>query len=100
MRDTQGDSAVAREALRSLVTEDHVIAVIGPLFSQVATALAPLTEELGVPVISPYARDSQFPALSAYAFRNCLTDAQSSSFFSRLRRAPPQPDAVRRALSR
>ena len=82
VRDTQGDSAVAREALRSLVTEDHVIAVIGPLFSQVATALAPLTEELGVPVISPYARDSNFPALSSYAFRNCLTDANQARFLA------------------
>ena len=82
VRDTQGDSATAREALRSLVMDDHVIAVIGPLFSEVATALAPLTEELGVPVISPYARDSRFPALSSYAFRNCLTDANQARFLA------------------
>ena len=37
VRDSQGDSAVAAKALRSLVTDHHVIAVIGPLFSQVAT---------------------------------------------------------------
>jgi branched-chain amino acid transport system substrate-binding protein len=82
IRDTQGDSALASSALRSLVTDEHVIAVIGPLFSQVATDLAPLTEELGVPVISPYARDSAFPFLSPYAFRNSLTDADQTRFLA------------------
>ncbi len=82
IRDTKGDSEVAGDALRALVTEDHVIAVIGPLFSQVATDLAPLTEELSVPVISPYARDSRFPFLSPYAFRNSLTDADQARFIA------------------
>ncbi len=82
IRDTQGDMAVAGEALRELVTDEHVIAVIGPLFSQVATDLAPLTEELSVPVISPYARDSQFPFLSPYAFRNSLTDKDQARFLA------------------
>ncbi len=82
IRDTQRDSTVASNALHSLVTDDHVIAVIGPLFSQVATDLAPLTEELGVPVISPYARNSPFPFLSPYAFRNSLTDADQARFLA------------------
>ncbi len=82
IRDTQGDSTVAGNALRTLVIDDHVIAVIGPLFSQVSTDLAPLTEELSVPVISPYARDSDFPFLSPYAFRNSLTDADQARFLA------------------
>ncbi len=82
IRDTQGDSAMASRALQSLVTEEHVIAVIGPLFSQVATDLAPLIEELSVPVISPYARSSAFPFLSSYAFRNSLTDADQARFLA------------------
>ena len=55
--------------------EAHVIGVIGPLLSQTAEELAPLADQLGVPLISPFARDSQFPQLSPYAFRNSLTDA-------------------------
>jgi ABC-type branched-subunit amino acid transport system substrate-binding protein/TolA-binding protein len=82
IRDCQGNSEVASRALRSLVTDAHVIAVIGPLFSQVATDLAPLVEELGVPVISPYARDSTFPFLSSYAFRNSLTDVDQARFLA------------------
>ena len=81
-RDSQGDSTVASEALRSLVNDEHVIAVIGPLFSQVATDLGPLVDALGIPTISPYARDSEFPLLSSYAFRNSLTDATQARFLA------------------
>ena len=82
IRDSQGDSVIASAALRSLVNDEHVIAVIGPLFSQVATDIAPLVDELGIPVISPYARDSEFPNLSIYAFRNSLTDATQAKFLA------------------
>src|SRR5262249_19991879 len=68
-------SAAAQEALRTLVNEEHVIGVIGPLLSRTAIELAPLADQLGVPLISPYARDSDFPSLSPYALRNSLTDA-------------------------
>ena len=75
IRDTGATTETARSALHMLVEEAHVIGVIGPLLSQTAEELAPLADKLGVPLISPYARDSQFPKLSAYAFRNSLTDA-------------------------
>ena len=75
IRDTGASTETARLALHALVEDAHVIGVIGPLLSQTAEALAPLADRLGVPLISPYARDSQFPHLSPYAFRNSLTDA-------------------------
>ena len=75
IRDTGASTKTARRALHALVEEAHVIGVIGPLLSQTAEELAPLADKLGVPLISPYARDSQFPQLSPYAFRNSLTDA-------------------------
>lgn len=74
IRDTGASTATARSALHVLVDEARVIGVIGPLLSQTAEALAPVADRLGVPLISPYARDSQFPQLSPYAFRNSLTD--------------------------
>ena len=75
IRDTGATTATARSALHVLVDDAHVIGIIGPLLSQTAEALAPLADQLGVPLISPYARDSPFPQLSPYAFRNSLTDA-------------------------
>jgi len=74
IRDSTQSAAAAQDAFRALVHEDHVIGVIGPLLSRTAIDLAPLTNQLGVPLISPYARDSDFPALSPYAMRNTLTD--------------------------
>ena len=75
IRDSTENVAPAQEALRALVNEEHVVGVIGPLFSRTATELAALADQLAVPLISPYARDSDFPALSPYAFRNSVTDA-------------------------
>ncbi len=75
IRDTGASTETARSALHALVEEARVIGVIGPLLSQTAEELAPLADKLGVPLISPFARDSQFPQLSPYAFRNSLTDA-------------------------
>jgi branched-chain amino acid transport system substrate-binding protein len=74
VRDSTQQVATAQDALRALVDEEHVIGVIGPLLSRIAIELAPLAGQLGMPLISPYARDSDFPALSAYAIRNSLTD--------------------------
>jgi branched-chain amino acid transport system substrate-binding protein len=82
IRDSQNASVSASDTLHFLVNDAHVIGVIGPLFSQVATELAPLTEQLKVPLISPYAPDSHFPALSTYAFRSSLTDDFQARFLA------------------
>jgi branched-chain amino acid transport system substrate-binding protein len=74
-RDSTQNSAAAQDALRALVNEEGVLGVLGPLLSRTAIELAPLAGQLGVPLISPYARDSDFPTLSPYALRNSLTDA-------------------------
>ena len=82
VRDSTQKAAEAQDALRALVDEEHVIGVIGPLLSRTAIELAPLAGQLGVPLISPYARDSDFPALSAYAMRNSLTDTLQGRFLA------------------
>lgn len=74
VRDTKADDAAAEEMLRALVQETRVIGVIGPLANQTALDLAPLADELTVPLLSPYARYGEFPALSVYTFRYTLTD--------------------------
>jgi branched-chain amino acid transport system substrate-binding protein len=82
VRDSHNSSMTPSDALRGLVQEAHVIGVVGPLFSQAAFDLAPLTEELRVPLVSSYAPDGQFPALSSYTFRNSLTDALQARFLA------------------
>ena len=82
VHDSQGDSLVASEALHTLARDAQVIGVIGPLFSQVAMDLAAVADQLGVPCISPYAPEGDFPATSAYAFRNSLTDSMQGRFLA------------------
>ena len=82
VRDSTQKAAAAQDALRALVDEEHVIGVIGPLLSRMAIELAPLAGQLSVPLISPYARDSDFPALSTYAMRNSLTDTLQGRFLA------------------
>ena len=82
IRDSTQHAAAAQDALRALVNEEHVLGVIGPLLSRTAIELAPLADQLRVPLISPYARDSDFPALSPYAMRNSLTDTMQGRFLA------------------
>jgi ABC-type branched-subunit amino acid transport system substrate-binding protein len=82
VRDSTQQAATAQEALRALVNEEQVVGVIGPLLSRMAIDLAPLAGELRVPLISPYARDSDFPALNPYAMRNSLTDTLQGRFLA------------------
>jgi len=82
IRDSTQNAAAAQDALRALVNEEHVLGVIGPLLSRTAIELAPLADQLRVPLISPYARDSDFPALSPYAMRNSLTDTMQGRFLA------------------
>ena len=82
VRDSTQKAATAQDALRALVNEEQVVGVIGPLLSRMAIELAPLAGELSVPLISPYARDSDFPALSAYAMRDSLTDTLQGRFLA------------------
>jgi ABC-type branched-subunit amino acid transport system substrate-binding protein len=82
VRDSQASPEVASAALQELAADTQVMAVIGPLFSQVATILAPLAEQLGIPLVTPYAPEGDFPTRSTYVFRNTLTDALQSRFLA------------------
>jgi branched-chain amino acid transport system substrate-binding protein len=82
VRDSQGVSEVASEALRALVVAQQAIGVIGPLLTRVAESLVPIAEQLRIPLISPYAPGGDFPARSEYAFRSSLTDAVQARFLA------------------
>ncbi len=50
--DSEGNPDTARRAVERLVTEDHVIAIVGSLLSKTAMAVASKAHELGVPSIA------------------------------------------------
>jgi branched-chain amino acid transport system substrate-binding protein len=82
VRDSQLSGTTPGDTLRAMVDEAHVICVVGPLLSQVALDLAPVADELQVPLVSPYAPDGDFPSLSTYTFRNSMTDKQQARFLA------------------
>ncbi len=82
VRDATQATATAQQAFRTLVDKERVIGVIGPLLSRMTTELAPLAGELGVPLMSPYARDSTFPAPGLLTLRNSMTDALQGRFLA------------------
>jgi branched-chain amino acid transport system substrate-binding protein len=72
IRDTEGKARQAAEQMEDLVFNEHVVGVIGPMFSQETYAAAAKAEELEVPLISLSGRE-EVTALGSNVFRNFLT---------------------------
>lgn len=72
LKDTEGDANKAAAALEALVFENHVVAVIGPLFSNEAMAAAIKAEELGVPLLA-LSHKAGLHEVGPYVFRTALT---------------------------
>lgn len=72
VKDTAGDPQQARRAVEELVLNEHVIGIIGPLFSNEAKAAALQAEALSVPILSLSHR-AQLPHIGDFVFRTALT---------------------------
>lgn len=72
VKDNGDDTATATQAVEDLVLKDHVIAIIGPLFSAPAVAAAHKAQELGVPMLS-LSHQPGLPQIGPYIFRTALT---------------------------
>ena len=70
--DSEGNPDAARRAVERLVTEDHVIAMIGSLSSKTAVAAASKADELGVPSIA-LSQKAGITDVGPTVFRNALT---------------------------
>ena len=74
-RDDQGDPNLAVQAVESLVRDEKVSAIIGPLSSASAQAAARKAQELGVVMIS-LAQKEGIPAIGDKIFRYSLTPGE------------------------
>lgn len=70
--DSEGNPDSARRAVERLVTEDHVIALVGSLSSKTAVAVASKADELGVPSIA-LSQKAGITDIGPTVFRNALT---------------------------
>ena len=70
--DSEGNPDAARRAVERLVTEDHVVAIVGSLLSRTAVAVASKANELGVPNIA-LSQKARITDVGDYVYRNALT---------------------------
>lgn len=81
--DNKGDATESINLFKRLVDNDKVVAVVGPVISSTALAVAPLAEEKGIPVITPTATNVDVTLDSDYMFRACFTDPYQGGIMSK-----------------
>ena len=75
IRDTKGNPEEALAALENLVVDENVMAIIGPVSSKAAIAVARKAQEMGVPIIALTQR-AGIVEEGEMIFRNFLTPSQ------------------------
>ncbi len=76
--DEGSNSVQAQAAANKLINQDRVLAIVGPLFSSAARAVAPLSALDRVPIISPTAAEPGLTSLSPFFLRNCITNGKQA----------------------
>ena len=79
VEDDQAKPAIGVSAFQKLATVDNVKAVLGPLASGVALAVAPLAESHHVVILSPGASTPALTTAGDYIFRNELSEEYGAS---------------------
>jgi ABC-type branched-subunit amino acid transport system substrate-binding protein len=69
VRDSKRDTASALSAMRDVVSKSDVIGIVGPVFSNLVTACAPLANSSGIPMISPTATSNGLASLGSSVFQ-------------------------------
>ena len=75
IRDSGADPEEALAGLEQLINDEHVIAVIGPLASKTAAAVAARAQELDTPIITLTQKDG-IADVGGWVFRNMSTPRQ------------------------
>src|SRR5574341_96234 len=74
VEDDQGKPEEAATAVKKLVNQDKVIAVLGEVASSRSLAGAPICQESQVPMISPSSTNPKVTQVGDYIFRVCFID--------------------------
>ena len=76
VRDTRGTAEAATAAMEGLIAAPGVVAVIGPLRSRVAEAVAPLAEQAGLPMIALSQREG---ISGSFVIQPTMTDERQAA---------------------
>lgn len=72
--DNKSEPAEAANAMKKLIAQDKVTAIIACVASSNALAAAPIAQAAGIPLISPAATNPKVTATGDYIFRVCFID--------------------------
>jgi len=78
VRDDKAEPAATSREVASLIAQDSVIAVVGPLTSNSAAAAAAVAQQAGTPLILPTATTPYVTEIGDYVCRICFTDPLQS----------------------
>ena len=76
--DSQGQADKAKKAVEKLVTQHHVIAIVGGVLSRTANAIAEEAQNFGIPAILT-SQKSRLTKTGQYVFQNSLTSSLITS---------------------
>ena len=81
--DDKGESSEAGTVVTRLITDDHVVAVLGEVASSLSLAGGAVCQEKHVPMISPSSTNPMVTRGRDYVFRVCFTDDQQAAAIAR-----------------
>jgi len=67
--DEERDSSTAKKLTKAFASDRHVLAMIGPLFSNTTQSCAPIANERGLPLITPTANAVGLAGMGDYIFQ-------------------------------
>jgi branched-chain amino acid transport system substrate-binding protein len=72
--DDQGKPDEAATAVTKLITQDHIVALIGEVASSRSIAMAPIAQQYKIPMISPASTNPKVTEQGDFIFRACFID--------------------------
>lgn len=72
--DNQGKPEEAAAVVKKLISQDHVIAVLGEVASTRSLAAAPIAQQFKIPMVSPSSTNPKVTQIGDYIFRVCFID--------------------------
>jgi branched-chain amino acid transport system substrate-binding protein len=72
--DDQSKPGQSATAVRKLITQDHVLAILGDATSSATLESAPIAQQARLPMITPSATNPRITEIGDYVFRVCFLD--------------------------
>jgi branched-chain amino acid transport system substrate-binding protein len=92
--DDQGKTSEVGTAVTRLITNDHVLAVIGEVASSLSIAGGQIAQQHGVPMISPSSTNPKVTEVGDYVFRVCFIDPFQGYVMARFATDPKEKSGL------